>query len=96
MLHHYRFLPATQLLSQVSKKASGPLKITAVKTYIHPTACFVKIETDAGISGWGEADHDHTAIVAKAIRDVGTKYLLGEDPFDSEYLWNTIFIWVKI
>jgi L-alanine-DL-glutamate epimerase-like enolase superfamily enzyme len=66
-------------------------KITAVKTYVHPTACFVKIETDAGISGWGEADHDHTQIVAKAIREVGTKHLLGEDPFNSEFIWNRIF-----
>ena len=66
-------------------------KVTAVKTYVHPTACFVKIETDAGISGWGEADHDHTAIVAKAIRDVGARYVVGEDPFQSEHIWNQIF-----
>ncbi len=73
------------------KKSGGAVKITAVKTYVHPTACFVKIETDAGISGWGEGDHDHIPIIAKAIRDVGTKYLIGEDPFNSEYLWNHIF-----
>jgi len=71
--------------------AKTDIKVTAVKTYVHPTACFVKIETDAGISGWGEADHDHTQIVAKAIREVGAKYVIGKDPFDSEYIWNNIF-----
>jgi L-alanine-DL-glutamate epimerase-like enolase superfamily enzyme len=82
-----------QTLAQTSKEKTlkGVIKITAVKTYVHPTACFVKIETDAGISGWGEGDHDHIPIVAKAIRDVGAKYLIGEDPFNSEYLWNHIF-----
>jgi L-alanine-DL-glutamate epimerase-like enolase superfamily enzyme len=73
------------------KKAASGVKITGVKTYVHPTACFVEIETDAGVSGWGEGDHDHIPIVAKAIREVGAKYLIGEDPFDSEYLWNHIF-----
>jgi L-alanine-DL-glutamate epimerase-like enolase superfamily enzyme len=74
----------------VSMPPSG-VKIKAIKTYIHPTACYVKVETDSGLSGWGEADHDHTPIVAKAIREVGAEYLIGEDPFNSEYLWNQIF-----
>jgi L-alanine-DL-glutamate epimerase-like enolase superfamily enzyme len=79
------------VFSQNKGTVKGAVIIKAVKTYVHPTALFVKIETNAGVSGWGEADHDHTAIVAKAVREVGAKYLLGEDPFDSEYLWNQIF-----
>ncbi len=82
-------LPA--LRKEKNERPASVVKIIAVKTFLHPTACFVKIETDAGISGWGEGDHDHVPIVAKAIREVGTRYLIGEDPFNSEYLWNHIF-----
>ena len=35
------------------------VKITNVKPYQFKKATFVKIETNADISGWGEADHDH-------------------------------------
>jgi L-alanine-DL-glutamate epimerase-like enolase superfamily enzyme len=73
------------------KTTKNDVKITDIKTYAHPKACFVKIETDAGISGWGEADHDHIPIVAKVIHELGEPYLLGESPFESEYFWNKIF-----
>lgn len=75
----------------IEKQNISDVVVTQVKTYVHPTACFVKIETNAGITGWGEADHDHTAIVAKVIRDVGAKYVVNQDPFNSEYIWSQIF-----
>jgi L-alanine-DL-glutamate epimerase-like enolase superfamily enzyme len=62
-----------------------------VRTFGHPKALFVKIETDAGISGWGEGDHDHIPVVAKVVRELCKPHLVGEDPFESEYLWNKIF-----
>ncbi|MGB5820382.1 MAG: mandelate racemase/muconate lactonizing enzyme family protein [Saonia sp.] len=66
------------------------VKIKDIKTYIHKKALFVKIETDAGISGWGEGDHDNTAVVAKAIHKIGKPIVLNQDPFESEYLWHQI------
>lgn len=75
----------------ITEPLKGLIKITNVRTYIHPSALFVKIETDAGISGWGEGDHDHKPIVAKFINQFCSKHLKGQDPFLSEYIWNNIF-----
>jgi L-rhamnonate dehydratase len=61
-------------------------------------ALLVKIETDAGIVGWGEVDG--CPWVVKAIIDApyshtlvtGLKSLLiGEDPLDTTRLWNKMF-----
>jgi L-alanine-DL-glutamate epimerase-like enolase superfamily enzyme len=70
--------------------ATGAVKITDVVTYVHPKATFIKIETDAGISGWGEGDHDHVKLVAETIRSVAKPILVGQDPFNSEYFWHQI------
>ena len=51
----------------------------------------MKIETDAGISGWGEADHDYPKLTADVVGEICKKELIGQDPFNSEYLWHTIF-----
>lgn len=64
------------------------IKITDVKTYLHNKALFVQVTSDAGISGWGEADHDNTTTVVKAIHKVYKKHVIGENPFDSEYIWH--------
>ena len=70
--------------------ALSDVRITAVKTYIHKKALFVKIETDAGVSGWGEGDHDNTYVVAKAVNELAKPILLNENPFESEFLWHQI------
>ena len=71
-------------------RAPREVKISDVKTYVHDRALFVRIETDAGISGWGEGDHDNRKVVAKAVHQVGKRYLINENPFESEYLWHQI------
>ncbi len=64
------------------------MKITAVKPYaIHPgwrkNLILVKVETDEGIHGWGEAysqyDRD-TAVMAQLVA-LG-RYAVGRDPFN--------------
>jgi len=67
------------------------VKITKVKPYVFRKATFVKIETDAGVSGWGEADHDYPELVAKVINDICEKEVEGQSPFDSEYMWMQMF-----
>ncbi len=66
-------------------------KITNVKVYALQKATFVKIETDAGISGWGEGDHEFTAINGKIVEEIFKPRLVGQDPFNSEYLWKDLF-----
>jgi L-alanine-DL-glutamate epimerase-like enolase superfamily enzyme len=67
------------------------VKITNVKPFIFSKATFIKIETDAGISGWGEGDHEFTAINGKIVADIFKPKLIGQDPFNSEYLWKELF-----
>ena len=54
------------------------MKVTAVKTYVvHPgwrkNLIFVKVETDAGIHGWGEAysQYDRDRAVAAQLEALG-------------------------
>ena len=71
--------------------AIGSVKIRTVKPYIFSNALYIKIETDAGINGWGEGDHENTNIIGKFIEEVFNPLLIGENPFDSEYLWHQLF-----
>ena len=64
------------------------MKITAIKTYIchafRTNFVFVKIETDAGIHGWGEATLEYRELtVQAAIHDL-ENYLIGKDPHNIE------------
>lgn len=58
----------------------------------------VKIETDAGIYGWGEADTSpevgkavveapRSHAIARGLREI----LLGQDPFDIEQIWELMY-----
>ena len=58
------------------------MKITKLKTYI--CNCFVKVETDSGIHGWGEATLEYREpTVAAAIHDL-EGWLIGRDPYNIE------------
>lgn len=67
------------------------MKITAVKTFIVDPGVgknwlFVKVETDSGLYGWGEAytqaDRDRTIEIH--VQQLG-RYLLGRNPFDIKH-----------
>ena len=53
---------------------------------------FVKVETDAGITGWGEcytqADRDHA--IAAHVRQLG-RYLVGRDPFHIKHFTHMAY-----
>ena len=64
------------------------MKITAVKTFVcnafRTNFVFVKVETDAGIHGWGEATLEYKeSTVISAIHDL-EYYLIGKDPHNIE------------
>ncbi len=51
---------------------------------------FVKVDTDAGISGIGEGS-GWPVVVETAVRDL-THVLIGEDPFEIERLWQRMLV----
>ena len=68
------------------------MKITAVNTYfVRPRWGFVEIETDAGITGWGEAVLEGHAKAVLACVEEYRDYLIGNDPADIEGIWSTIY-----
>jgi len=71
------------------------VKITAIKTWLcdvyRANLAFVKIETDAGVYGYGEATIEfHDRAVMGCIEDL-TPELLGRDPLDIEALWHDAY-----
>jgi len=68
------------------------MKITKLTTYIVPPRwCFLKIETDEGIVGWGEPVVEGRAhSVAAAVEEL-SDYLIGKDPRNIEDHWTVLY-----
>src|SRR5690348_9897376 len=62
---------------------------TAVVAY-HGQATLVRIDTDEGISGYGEANPDAGADGVVGMIKFLTPLLLGEDPRDVERVWEKL------
>jgi galactonate dehydratase len=78
------------------------VKIVDLKTYVVGTPpphrggrnwVFVKLTTDHGIHGIGEAYGIpfHPRRSAGLIEDIGERFVIGANPFDIEKLWRTIY-----
>ncbi|MEM7548609.1 MAG: mandelate racemase/muconate lactonizing enzyme family protein [Bacteroidota bacterium] len=74
-----------------SKTTSG-IKITDVKAYLFKKACFIKVETSEGISGWGESDGANKKFTPDYLEIGLKKYIVGKDPFDSEGIWQECYL----
>jgi len=70
------------------------MKITGIKTFIYHANwnwLFVKLDTDEGITGWGEAStQGHNKVVEAAIHQLAG-YLVGKDPRQIQLHWSTMF-----
>ncbi|NLD88519.1 MAG: galactonate dehydratase [Clostridiales bacterium] len=68
------------------------MKITNVNAYLVPPRwCFVEIETDEGITGWGEpVVEGRASTVREAVNELKT-YLIGADPGNIEDLWQVMY-----
>ena len=66
--------------------------ITKVNTYlVRPRWGFVEIETDEGITGWGEAVLEgHAGTVLRCVEEM-EDYLLQADPSRIEDIWTTLY-----
>ncbi len=78
------------------------MKITDVKTYVvgNPPPhygglyfVFLKLTTDGGVEGFGEAYSVpfHPRVVAQMIEDVCERQVIGTDPFKIERLWRIVY-----
>lgn len=68
------------------------MKIIALKTFIVPPRwLFLKIETDEGISGWGEPVIEGRALTVQTAVEELADGLIGADPLRIEDLWQVMY-----
>ncbi|MEH7224705.1 galactonate dehydratase [Bacillus sp. JJ1566] len=68
------------------------MKITSLTLYkVPPRWLFLKIDTDEGISGWGEPILEGRADTVKACVQEISDYLVGKDPFMIEDHWQVLY-----
>ena len=73
------------------KSEYAGVKITNVTTYKIPRAIFIKLDTNVGISGWGEASPNSTPVIEALIHHWLKKNIMGKDPFNIEPIWDHLF-----
>ncbi|HMF75119.1 MAG TPA: galactonate dehydratase [Bryobacteraceae bacterium] len=84
------------------KDVGSKLRITGVKVYgvtldakiarSDRPYVFVKLETNQGIVGWGEATLEGKASAAMACVQDLREFIVGSDPMQSEHLWQLMYI----
>jgi len=71
------------------------MKITDIKTYSLPmdikNAFIVKVETDEGISGWGEGGLSTRDLAMKGAVEHYRQWLIGRDPMKRGALWQEMY-----
>jgi galactonate dehydratase len=72
------------------------MKITDVKTFLVSTDrqnwLFVKVMTDEGIYGWGEASVEgQTKAVEQCVLTLAQRSVIGEDPRNIEKIWQQMY-----
>ena len=78
----------------LQSKVDRPFTSARGWLYATRSSCVVEVETDAGVTGWGECYGP--AAVNKAL--VETQYaprLVGRDPFDVEVVWEDLYNRIK-
>jgi len=68
------------------------MKITKLTLYrVPPRWMFLKIETDEGITGWGEPVIEGRARTVEAAVNELSEYLIGQDPLRINDLWQVMY-----
>ncbi len=62
----------------------------------HRSALLVKVETDEGVSGWGECFcHDAWPALVALIDRVYKPLVIGQDPLAREVIWSLLYNWTR-
>jgi galactonate dehydratase len=71
------------------------MKITAIKPYVAKLGVrnqlLVKVETDAGIHGWGESGLSYREKAVVGAIDHYSRFLIGRDPMQCTALWQEMY-----
>lgn len=68
------------------------MKITKLECFLVPPRwCFLKVETDEGIVGWGEPVIEGRAATVKAAVMELQDYIIGKNPLHIQDTWNVLY-----
>jgi galactonate dehydratase len=68
------------------------MKIKSYQLFqVPPRWLFLKVDTDEGISGWGEPIVEGRAATVKAAVDEMMEHMIGKDPMPIEDHWNVLY-----
>ncbi|HEX2036287.1 MAG TPA: mandelate racemase/muconate lactonizing enzyme family protein [Chloroflexota bacterium] len=67
------------------------MKIEAVESFLAHTYLLVRIRTDSGLSGWGQAAYFSYPEASQQVVQRYATYLVGRDPLQIERHWYTLF-----
>lgn len=82
----------TQLKAYPLVAALAQPRRTGVATFTANYSTFIRIDTDAGVEGWGECLARYAPKVwAELAEDVFEPLLIGQNPFHVEYLWDRMY-----
>ncbi len=69
---------------------TSSLRISGVKSYWIGPVLYVKVETNHGISGWGDVKGVDPRVAQTLVASL-SELLIGENPTRIEYLWQKLF-----
>lgn len=75
----------------LSNRKIPKIRITKLDTIMTGRDVFVRIETDAGIVGYGDATNHFLPFSVEGMLKDLAPYVIGEDPQRIEYLWQSCF-----
>ncbi len=78
----------------LQSKVDQPFTSARGWLYTTRSSCIVEIETDEGITGWGEC-YGPAAVNKTLIETQYAPRLIGRDPFDVEVIWEDLYNRIK-
>ena len=88
-----RWTRSAWLGAEVRRHYDGVVKITGIENIFVDRYLFVKVHTDAGITGLGESGAWGFLEASAAAVDTFKRYLIGEDPLRIEHHWQYMYRW---
>ena len=93
------FAPPQALGADAFRSVGSKVKITGMKVFgvsLTPQSdrpyVFVKLETDAGVIGWGEGTLEGKAGAVIACVEDFREFLIGSDPMQVEHHWQSMYV----
>lgn len=84
-------LSIIESVNNIITLTEGKMKITNLKIITANKYLFIKLETDKGIIGLGEAGAWGFLEAVKGVLNKFKVYLIGKDPFKIEDIWNYLY-----